>query len=87
MGNHSNDIKFVEKVYPFQRFRNTTELRDAIMDGCAPSLRKEGSNTPEALKEYFWNLLEACWGEPSIRPNIGIIIDALDYFERDMVTA
>ena len=78
--------QFVEQVYPFQRFRKTAQLRDAIMDGHFPALRTEASDALHDLTEYFWNLLEACWGEPSARPNISTIVEALDYFEQSLTS-
>jgi hypothetical protein len=50
------------------------------MDGAAPALRSETTNILLDATETLWDLLELCWSEESVRPNIGTIAYALKYF-------
>lgn len=77
----------MEKLYPFQRFKRNQELRSAIIDGYAPALRSEAENVLLHMTKDFWDLLEACWGEPASRPEIGVVVDYLFYFERTLQDA
>jgi hypothetical protein len=73
-------MQFIEQLYPFQRFRGSQELSNAIMEGRSPALRTQTSHALSESTDYFWNLLETCWDEPSGRPVIGAIVEALRRF-------
>lgn len=47
------------------------------MDGCSPALKSESINVLLDMTDLFWELLEICWGEPSIRPTIKEVEHAL----------
>lgn len=40
------------------------------MDGYSPALKSESTHVLLDMTDLFWELLKACWGEPSIRPTI-----------------
>lgn len=73
-------LEIIEQICPFGQFTKGYELREAIMDGYSPALRKESTGALHNLTEYLWNLLEACWLEPSDRPNVDVVVDALRSF-------
>lgn len=70
-------LEFVERRYPFQRFK---DVGKAIKDCYPPSVRSETTHALKQLTGHFWNLLEACWDEPLDRPKIGVVVDALNHF-------
>jgi hypothetical protein len=53
------------------------------MEGHSPALRNETSHALAELTDYFWGLLESCWDEPSGRPVIGVVLEALHYICRE----
>jgi hypothetical protein len=54
------------------------------MDKLTPALRQESNAALEGLTEPFWDLLEACWGDPSSRPIVTEVVEALDTFAREI---
>lgn len=80
-------LEFVERFYPFKRFKTTREVGNAIMDGYSPALRSEASGALLDMTEFFWNLLEACWDGASGRPPVEKVVEALNYFTQTMSTA
>jgi len=73
-------LEFIEQIYPFQRFRGSQELINAIMEGRSPALKNQTSHVLSESTDCLWDLLESCWDEPAGRPVIGVIVETLRCF-------
>jgi serine/threonine protein kinase len=74
LGYSQTIVQFIEGVYPFQRLATNHQVIDAILGRLPPASRCESNHNLPTMTDTLWTLLDACWGEPSSRPNVATVV-------------